>query len=182
MNYKILLDSIEHFKEKDYKEILVPWYVDRKYIEYTFENVDDYKFKILDNKYLVGSAEQSFIKLMVEDNIYGSYQALTPCFRDDIEDEIHHKSFMKNEIFINDDTSMDRLQELIYNILEFYYKYTNECNIEVVETFDKLSLKSFDININGIEVGSYGIREMKGYKWIYGTVLAEPRFSYSLEK
>jgi hypothetical protein len=34
-----------------------------------------------------------------------------------------------------------------------------------------------DLTINGIEVGSYGKREFKNIKWIYGTGLAEPRFS-----
>lgn len=37
-----------------------------------------------------------------------------------------------------------------------------------------------DLNLNGIEVGSYGIREHQGLKWAYGTGLAEPRFGYAL--
>jgi hypothetical protein len=30
---------------------------------------------------------------------------------------------------------------------------------------------------NDIEIGSYGMREYENFKWIYGTGMAEPRFS-----
>lgn len=38
-----------------------------------------------------------------------------------------------------------------------------------------------DIVFRGIELGSYGIREHKYLKWVYGTGLAEPRFSNVLQ-
>ena len=184
IDYTNLSDSIKYFNSIGYKELSLPWHVEKEYIEFTLkkELVNKYKFKILDNRFLVGSAEQSFIKSMIEDKIYGSYQSITPCFRDDVEDNLHHKYFMKNEIFINNDISIHRLQRLIEEVLKLYSKYTTKDNIEIVETSDELSIKSFDININGIEVGSYGIRELEGYGWIYGTGVAEPRFSYSLKK
>lgn len=40
----------------------------------------------------------------------------------------------------------------------------------------------YDLLLSGIEVGSYGFREYKNNKWIYGTGLAEPRFSQAFEK
>jgi len=38
--------------------------------------------------------------------------------------------------------------------------------------------KSYDIEFNGIELGSYGIRECEYLSWIYATGCAEPRLSY----
>lgn len=35
---------------------------------------------------------------------------------------------------------------------------------------------SLDINYKNIEIGSYGIRDFNGLSYIYGTILAEPRF------
>jgi hypothetical protein len=34
-----------------------------------------------------------------------------------------------------------------------------------------------DIELNGIEIGSYGWRQNQDIIWAYGTGLAEPRFS-----
>lgn len=39
---------------------------------------------------------------------------------------------------------------------------------------------SYDLEINNIEVGSYGIRQYKNLFWVYGTGLAEPRFSQAI--
>jgi hypothetical protein len=36
---------------------------------------------------------------------------------------------------------------------------------------------TYDIEINGIEVGSYGIRSVDDVQYIYGTGLALPRYS-----
>jgi len=35
----------------------------------------------------------------------------------------------------------------------------------------------WDLNLYGQEIGSYGIRKLGGHHWVYGTGLAEPRFS-----
>ena len=57
-------------------------------------------------------------------------------------------------------------------------KVNNVCKNKVLDshTYDIVDLK------NGIELGSYGIRQFKDYKWIFATGLAEPRFSKILSK
>jgi hypothetical protein len=40
----------------------------------------------------------------------------------------------------------------------------------------------YDLEINGIEVGSYGRREVGDFTWVYGTGLALPRFSQALNR
>ena len=48
-------------------------------------------------------------------------------------------------------------------------------SVDVVPTKE-----GYDLMINGIEVGSYGLRMGNGYEWVYGTGLAEPRFSVAI--
>jgi hypothetical protein len=37
--------------------------------------------------------------------------------------------------------------------------------------------QGYDLECNGIEIGSYGIRSCEYLEWIYATGLAEPRMS-----
>ena len=46
---------------------------------------------------------------------------------------------------------------------------------------ERLFYLSGDITADGIELGSYGVRECEFVRWIYGTGLAEPRFSTLLK-
>ena len=181
IDYNILADSVDFYSNRGYKYIELPWIIEKDYIEFTYKESN--KFILQDNRSLLGSAEQSFIKLYKENRLRGSFQSITPCFRNDNIDEIHQESFMKNEIFVNDYISSDRLLELINECLEFYKKHTNiESIIEAVKTKDEFSLESYDININGIEVGSYGIRTVEDISWIYGTGLALPRFTHTQQR
>jgi hypothetical protein len=62
---------------------------------------------------------------------------------------------------------------------EYYHKrfsrLHNNSSVDIVATDE-----GYDININGIEVGSYGFREIGDFMWVYGTGLAEPRFSQAV--
>jgi hypothetical protein len=35
----------------------------------------------------------------------------------------------------------------------------------------------WDLTLGGEEIGSYGYRTFEGHQWVYGTGLAEPRFT-----
>jgi hypothetical protein len=57
-----------------------------------------------------------------------------------------------------------------------YYKcYVSQSKLKVAENPDAPG--SYDIMLDGIEIGSYGHRTCLFCNWIYGTGLAEPRFS-----
>lgn len=55
----------------------------------------------------------------------------------------------------------------------FFEQEFNE-KIQILQT----SLESFDLMYQNIELGSYGIRKVEEFSFIYGTGLALPRFSY----
>ena len=137
--------------------------------------------------YLVGSAEQSFVDLMIQSKIApGKYMAITPCFRDEVDDELHKKYFMKLELInYNNTAANDGLGgclepgacwRMVTMAHTFFETLVSPNLIQTVATEI-----GTDINVNDIEVGSYGHRSFDHnnicHEWIYGTGLAEPRFS-----
>ncbi len=75
-----------------------------------------------------------------------------------------------------EDVTADNVARIINRASVFFSRYTDYENIEVVEN----DQSGYDIEINGIEVGSYGIRSCEYLKWIYATGCAEPRLTYAV--
>ena len=67
-----------------------------------------------------------------------------------------------------------------YEAASRYHKVQkNTCEIHV----KYMGKEMYDIeSCNGIELGSYGIREFAGFRWIYGTGVAEPRLSLCIAR
>lgn len=183
MNYKLLADSIE-FYEKQCFEIIEPeWRVPTKFLLEYFPCITEDKYFNAGNEELfVGSAEQSLIYAYKQGLLQpGLYQAITPCFRKgDNESEFHRELFMKNElIFIyTDRVRYSKLLHVVSAAARFFKQYVPTNKLNVVET----GIDSCDILLNGIEIGSYGCRKVGDIQWIYGTGLAEPRFTMVLNK
>lgn len=168
INYHILSRALSFYKSQGFMECALPWVVSRETCVDTFSNTTD-RFDIYLGT-LVGSAEQSFLELAKAGKLekYVPYVGLTPAFRHDNYDSLHYPYFMKVELF--------RLGE---DITTDFCDAASDC-------FNLLGLKSevvptdigFDLEANGIELGSYGYRQLGSLSWTYGTGLAEPRFSY----
>lgn len=173
MSYNIdlplIYDAISFYKEKGFEPISVPYIVEKKYNDYTKpEDAKDQK-QHLDLEY-IASAEQSFIKMLLEgDLLENQHQALTPCYRPEKNlSESHQQVFLKLELF----AKYDWLDYMIEDCFEFF---TAKCYaVDIVKTDI-----GYDIELNGIEIGSYGLRNIEGQVFTYGTGLAEPRFSYA---
>lgn len=162
IDYKLIANSITFYENKGFKRIESPWMVSEK-VDNITKPVDRIHFQLKHNdKCLVGSGEQSFLYLMIKDFIpNGKYQTVTPCFRYEPFDPYHTKYFMKNELIQTDDVSKRALTRVIEEAAEFYEQYFGR-NLSVIETTE-----GFDIEINGHELGSYGIREHEYLNWIY---------------
>jgi hypothetical protein len=178
INYNNLLKTIDFFKSHGYTYIEVPWLVSKEAIQVTFSGDEIPK---LQDKYIVGSGEQSFIQLQIENKLPpGKYIALTPCFRDEkIINNITQLSFMKAELYITDlvtDRYFNSYNE-VFSLCKILYKELQSHSSNIKNTSILKTEEGHDILINDIEVGSYGFRNYKGTTWIYGTALAEPRFS-----
>lgn len=174
INWGLLQEAINYYKIWGYTHIDVPWYVPTQIRNITFsgECFDEIK----SGYSLVGSAEQSFIYL---DSIgkleTGKYVACSPCFRRLDDDETHNPQFVKVELYVNyPHVTNHDVKTMLKQAKEFFNSRLLTDSVDVVKTD-----KGYDIELNGIEIGSYGICEYNNKKWVYGTAIAEPRFSYA---
>lgn len=186
INYKWLDTATAYYDRSGFTPIEVPWMVDSKYSKITAPEGSYFATK-KPAQHLIGSAEQSFLQLASTGKIMPEirYQAITPCFRQDAPDETHSRWFMKLELFecfehpILDDVKV-KLEAGYFrsHAYNFFETLINVKKLHVMEIM--LEDGTFDFTLNGIEIGSYGIRCHKKFTWVYGTGLALPRFNYAM--
>lgn len=156
-----------------YQYVEVPWVVNRVFIAATAPpgssicstNTGD----------LVGSAEQGFLALSAGGKIRNDvhYYSVSPCFRGAPPDDPYHNlHFMKVELYYPTGTPKD-VGRMVEAAAKFFA--LEGAIPEIVKTPE-----GFDLNVGGVEVGSYGYRSVGDHAWVYGTGLAEPRFSQAL--
>lgn len=125
---------------------------------------------------LVASGEQSFLAIRESLEAGRKYQCVTPCFRDEaVHDDLHLRQFVKLELIhvLHDGQLPDsHVEAMISDAHEFIYNFSHGCELRVVRTEI-----GYDIEVNRIEVGSYGYREHEGFRWVYGTGIAQPRLA-----
>lgn len=133
--------------------------------------------------HLVASGEQSFLwlderGLLPEGRLIG----WTPCFRDEPKfDRWHQFGFMKMEVYEvlrPGDHPASSLYALVSHAAGHFERWAGK---HVHQKFFRDG--TADIDLNGHEIGSYGVRphpSIPGRSYLYGTVLAEPRFSTAL--
>jgi hypothetical protein len=173
IDYLRLADTIRFYELHGYKLTDVPWIVGRE-AYYATKPPEAMDFVTLGG-YLVASAEQSFLHLMLGGAKLGRSMAITPCFRHEEYDELHHPYFMKIELIDTLDVSDAGLHKMVELAVRSYSRYAQ---VRVVP----MDHGSFDIveACTGIELGSYGRRTYGGHTWLYGTGLAEPRLTQAL--
>ncbi|RDJ35338.1 MAG: hypothetical protein DWQ19_11020 [Crenarchaeota archaeon] len=178
INYSFISKAILCYESLGFKYVEVPWLVSNDALDVT-RPPEARSFETFAGN-LVASGEQSFIEIRDRLKVGGKYQCVTPCFRDEKYDKYHKQRFLKNELIwvISPDDCVETKTKQCLDCASFVFLQCMDYKfkIEVVDTdIGK------DLYINGIEVGSYGYRCYDGFHWIYGTGLAEPRFSQALE-
>jgi hypothetical protein len=161
------------YKALGYRNIETPWIVTEEAVKTTLPK-ECRPFTTVGGA-LVGSAEQGFIDLMLDGFLEpGRYQSTTPCFRDEQPlTELTRQYFMKLELIHYMPTDQRADYERMLNQALGCFFEISEC-----DTFEaRDTSEGIDIFLNGIEIGSYGVRTVDNHTWIYGTGLAEPRFS-----
>jgi len=134
--------------------------------------------------FLVASGEQSFMDRVSQLEHNQLYVGWTPCFRHEPSfDATHHYYFVKAEAFVRCSPSqasleVDRMRNIAMMGFETLLRLSNQtARLE----FRQTAMHAYDIECNGIEVGSYGVRTYKGETYVFGTALAEPRWSEALK-
>jgi len=179
INWENLSTGIDYYKTRAFKYIEVPWFIPTEIMHITYDGPYRFKTPLGD---MIGSAEQSFLHLQFNQGLApGRYMTITPCFRDEPETEFNFKQFIKLELYITDDVSEKRLQKAINTCQWFMYNMLCDEGVYVNPEIKDMGDGTFDIECEGIELGSYGIREHEGHKWIYATGIAEPRLSQVTE-
>ena len=163
----LLGTAMNYYMMRGYKPLSAPMLVDKDIVEITLPEGKKAKQHL--DKFYVGSAEQSFYQLVKQGfKPEGSYMMLTPCQRDEIPSESNLEIFLKLELI-----SMDKAAFIIAkDACDLYTILGSEVKAVITEDFSCL-----DLEIGGVEVGSYGSRIFNGMVINYGTGLALPRFS-----
>lgn len=173
INYKIIHSSINYYQKEGFERIEVPWVVPNYYEKLTKpEGKNSFQINNKD-EYLIASGEQSFLYLYSLNQLpKGRFQTVTPCFRDDYEDLLHNKVFIKNELISTSFKSPD--DELYFMIDKALVFFENWLGTTLSTQKTK---EGFDISFGKLELGSYGVRENQFLKYVYGTGVAEPRLT-----
>ncbi len=177
VNYKCIADAVEFYGTRGYGYLDVPWSVDGKALEITAPPGSSW-FPHAD-KWLVASGEQSFLEMLQRKTLKpGKHLCVTPCFRRESEyHEYTRPYFMKAELIIAGSEDPMDMECALHDAADFFNRY-----LPKPVKFQGTEIGT-DIMYDGIELGSYGIRnhETTG-PWVYGTGVAEPRFSYVLSR
>lgn len=129
---------------------------------------------------LLASGEQAFLWLDAQRRLPATcLVGWTPCFRDEpVLDDWHQYGFIKLEAYRPLDGSADPQVELLAMVDRAQRHFRCWAAQDIVRR--PLADGTIDLELNGHEVGSYGIRRhptLTSRQYVYGTVLAEPRFS-----
>lgn len=125
---------------------------------------------------VVASAEQSFLYLRSTLDEDVKYFSITPCFRDDVEDDTHQLGFMKLELFC---LNRHKREELLNDAMEFFSGNLS-LRVEKLNTRRESGHWSYDIVCSETftELGSYYSKS----DYCCGTGLAEPRTSWVISR
>ncbi len=186
IDWKILAEAKSFYQSYNYNYnyIDVPWKCNKESYQLTCpydSSLPEFEFNSTKNGYLVASGEQSFIEMMFNNTIKpGMYQTITPCFREEKEYSDQTRPwFMKLELchILYDSQSLDKellLKLMINMVINFFENYISDLALIPTDI-------GFDLVSSGIELGSYGYRQAGKYEYLYGTGVAEPRFSIARE-
>lgn len=171
IDWRLLADSVAFYEAAGFEYMELPYFVPTSINNITFDG-DGYDVSSLHS--LVGSAEQSFLNEALSiwrdsDLAPGKYVGVTPCFRREPEHTgLTQPHFMKVELF--DCRPEADAWALMLTARQFMRAHCDRLTVETTSA-------GWDLMIGQIEVGSYGVRSHRGFRWAYGTGLALPRFS-----
>lgn len=183
----MLYQAIECWKLHGFRDVDLPWLVQKEFSDATRppECLD------LGTPYgsFVASGEQSFLQLWDAGQLHGArgYVGWTPCLRDDKLDGLHQHGFMKAEWFVPLEAATahdwhDLLMTLVKTQAEIFHVVAEQRDLDLPRPVDIVVLgpEQVDIELDGVEIGSYGRREFRGRHYLYGTALALPRFTLAM--
>lgn len=184
IDYARIGEAVKYYTARNYKLIEVPWLVSKEAASLAIpEGRTLYESSA---GFLPASGEQCFLDMRLKGNLPdGKYVCVTPCFRDEpVLDVLHRQTFMKVELIQMHTTVPYDVDEHLIFMVEDAQRFMACQGLRTMAIHQPPAIfgecYSYDIEHKGIELGSYGVRSYEGHTWVYGTGLAEPRFSQAL--
>lgn len=176
IDWSRLARALAHFESVGFRRMELPWYAPREVCGVTCP--DPRAMFPIAGEVLVGSGEQAFMHEQFAGRLAdGDYVALTPCFRHEPEfSDLKLPAFAKVELYAAGRAGRGAALRLA-EVAADYMRRCEELDPILVETEE-----GFDLEVAGIEIGSYAERRRGEEEWACGTGLAEPRFSAAVEK
>lgn len=175
-----IADGVAHYTRAGFTYVEVPWVIPTRVVNATLPP-HAVPCTVLTGPWfrgcLVGSAEQSLLAMCLEGRFGpGSYCAVSPCHRDDPNDDLHGNHFIKLELMRILPEAPRNHSTLIHEMVEAATVF-HAPRVPV----QSLAIDAHQVDLvtvpDAIEVGSYGYRSHRDIHWIYGTGVAEPRLS-----
>lgn len=176
----------EFYSKKGYTYVETPWAVPSSIAQMTLpQGARPIALTTANNDgILVGSAEQGFLELFytlgrMHYNRHNPLFSISPCFRGEAEvlPGVTQLAFMKVELFCA--TNVPGVMDMLRADAEQFM------TIEGAQLDRKQTEEGIDLMCGNYEVGSFGRRKVNSpdfeLHWVYGTGLAEPRFSAAIE-
>jgi hypothetical protein len=181
-SWERLARAQKYYESFGFRYVDVPWAITEEVADITTPAECSYVY--YNDAVMVGSAEQSFLQIWTALDSASMYYAITPCFRDEEElTKITRPYFMKLELFSKNIHLLPFIRAAAMAFFQNECGYTNKKNVNtVLLDITPEGHETRDINYKNIELGSYGYRKHEDMEWVYGTGLAEPRFSVALDK
>lgn len=210
IDYSMFVDALRYYDNAGFQQIEVPWWVTADIANITkppdVPSASNYMLSV-NGKCLLASGEQAFLYLANKGQLpYGKYQTVTPCFRNEIYDAHHAKQFMKLELIELLDQSKHVSSKVLNGLVDktarlaagfFKLRASGYAgHVDIVNVTDEEGKvdplapeRTYQLDVvmrmadgECVELGSYGVRQTSFAIWLYGTGVAEPRFSKALRE
>lgn len=181
MNYGLIEQAKSFYRNKGFEDIEVPWIVSEEACNITkppngnniyVNNINVYNGN---HKCLVASGEQGFLQLILDRKLDDAkcYQTTTACFRSEPKyNELYNPYFMKTELIYVDLLQKQDMPYMLDRTLRISQDFFRHIGVDIkLHRFGEFECDIIDKQFN-IELGSYGIRQYKDFRWVYGTGLA----------
>lgn len=181
-----LARCLAYWQREGCQYVALPWLAPARYTDATKPPCVSTPDLVTPYGNLLASGEQAFLMLADQGRLQGSrFVGWTPCFREEAFDETHHFYFTKVEVFVrcSSEQAMPTLLELVAHARAWLRSEVLHAGGDLQDLSTVcVAPDQFDLELRGVEVGSYGIRQFAGFCYVYGTGCAEPRFTQALRR